>query len=130
MSTRKQRRRRAKEHRHEYVWEDGEGNELDPQDPSSPKEESRSRAASSRSGREPQPPSWRKTLKRGLIFAPIMLVTVMLLSNNITRTQQVTQTALIVAIFVPFSYFLDGVFYRNYKRRLARREQTDGRRGS
>jgi cation transport ATPase len=130
MSTRKQRRRRAKEHRHEYVWEDGEGNELDPQDPSSPKEESRSRAASSRPGREPQPPSWRRTLKRGLIFAPIMLVTVMLLSNNITRTQQITQAALIVAIFIPFSYFLDGVFYRNYKRRLARREQTDGRRGS
>lgn len=129
MPTRKQRRRRAKEHRHEYVWEDAEGNELDPQDPSSPKEESRSRAASSRPGREPQPPSWRRTLKRGLIFAPIMLVTVMLLSNNITRTQQITQTALIVAIFVPFSYLLDGVFYRSHKKRLARREQAE-RRGS
>ena len=129
MSTRKQRRRRAKEHRHEYVWEDGEGNELDPKDPSSPKEESRSRTASSRPGKEPQPPSWRKTLKRGLIFAPIMFVTVMLLSNNITRTQQITQTALIVAIFIPFSYFLDGVFYRSHKKRLARRNQAE-RRGS
>lgn len=59
-----------------------------------------------------------------------MLGTVMLLSNDITLTQQITQAALIVAIFVPFSYLLDGVFYRNYKRRLARREQTDGRRGS
>lgn len=129
MSTRKQRRKRAKEQRHEYVWEDGEGNELDPKDPLSPKEESRSRAASSRPGREPQPPSWRKTLKRGLIFAPIMFVTVMLLSNNITRTQQITQTALIVAIFIPFSYFLDGVFYRSHKKRLARRDQAE-RRGS
>jgi hypothetical protein len=129
MPTRKQRRRRAKEHRHEYIWEDGEGIELDPRDPSSPKEESRSRAASSRPGREPQPPSWRRTLKRGLIFAPIMLVTVMVLSNNITRTQQITQTALIVAIFIPFSYFLDGVFYRSHKKRLARREQAE-RRGS
>lgn len=129
MPTRKQRRRRAKEHRHEYVWEDGEGNELDPKDPSSPKEESRSRAASSRPGREPQPPSWRRTLKRGLIFAPIMFGTVMLLSNNITRTQQITQTALIVAIFIPFSYFLDGVFYRSHKKRLARRDQAE-RRGS
>jgi hypothetical protein len=130
MPTRKQRRRRAKEHRHEYVWEDGEGNELDPKDPSSPKEESRSRAAASRPGREPQPPSWRRTLKRGLIFAPIMLVTVMLLSNDLTLARQLSQTALIVAIFVPFSFLLDGVFYRNYKRRLARREQADGRRGS
>jgi len=130
MPTRKQRRRRAKEHRHEYVWEDGEGNELDPQDVPSPKDESRSRAAPSRRGREPQPPSWRRTFKRGLIFAPIMFATVVLLSNNLTLTQQITQAALIVAIFVPFSYLLDGVFYKNYKRRLARREQTDGRRGS
>jgi glycopeptide antibiotics resistance protein len=58
-----------------------------------------------------------------------MLVTVMVLSNNITRTQQITQTALIVAIFIPFSYFLDGVFYRSHKKRLARREQAE-RRGS
>ncbi len=130
MPTRKQRRRRAKEQRHEYVWEDGEGNVLDPQDVSSETRGSKSRAETARPRREPQPPSWRRTLKRGLIFAPIMVVTVMLLSNNLTRTQQLTQAALIVAIFVPFSYFLDGVFYRNYKRRLARREQTDGRRGS
>ena len=130
MSTRKQRRRRAKEQRHEYVWEDGEGNVLDPQDITPQKEASSSRAAPTRSHREPQAPSWRRTLKRGLIFAPIMLGTVMLLANNLTLTQQVSQTALIVAIFVPFSYVLDGVFYRNAKRRLARREQADGRRGS
>jgi hypothetical protein len=129
VSTRKQRRRRAKEHRHEYVWEDGEGNELDPLDASPKNESSRPAPARARSGREPQPPSWRRTIRRGLIFGPIMLVTVMLLSSNLTLTQQITQAALIVAIFVPFSYVLDGVFYRNYKRRLARREQTDGRRG-
>jgi hypothetical protein len=130
MATRKQRRRRAKEQRHEYVWEDDEGNLLDPHDVAPQKEASRARAAPARSGREPQPPSWRRTLKRGLIFAPIMLGTVMLLSNNLTLAQQLSQTGLIVAVFIPFSYLLDGVFYRNYKRRLARREQTDGRRGS
>ena len=32
MPTRKQRRRRAKEHRHEYVWEDEEGNEIEAPD--------------------------------------------------------------------------------------------------
>ena len=56
-----------------------------------------------------------------------MLVTVMLLSSNLSRSQQLVQTAIIVAIFVPFSYLLDGVFYRSHKRRQARREQADGR---
>ena len=59
-----------------------------------------------------------------------MLATVMLLSNDQTLSQQITQTALIVAIFIPFSFFLDGVFYRSYKKRRARSEQTNGRRGS
>ena len=130
MPTRKQRRRRAKEHRHEYVWEDAEGNELEPDEIPAGKRETRSAAAPARPGREPQVPSWRRTLKRGLIFAPIMLGTVMLLSNNLTLSQQITQTVLIVAIFIPFSYLLDGVFYRSAKKRSARREQAGGRRGS
>jgi hypothetical protein len=129
MPTRKQRRRRAKEQRHEYVWEDADGNELDDPDVSSVKQDPRSRSAPTRAGREPQAPSWRRSLKRGGIFAPIMLATVMLLSKSQTLTQQITQTTLIVAIFIPFSFFLDGVFYRSYKKRLARNEQADGRRG-
>jgi len=132
MPTRKQRRRRAKEHRHEYVWEDAEGNELDSPVATSTKTQSgsRSKAAPARAVREPQAPSWRRSLKRGAIFAPIMLAVVMLVSTDQTLSQQIRQTVVIVVIFVPFSYFLDSVFYRNYKRRLARREQTDGRRES
>ncbi|MGH3065270.1 MAG: hypothetical protein ACRDOF_03120 [Gaiellaceae bacterium] len=130
MPTRKQRRRRAKEHRHEYVWEDAEGNELDPRDLSPTKDAPRERAAPDRAGRALQPPSWRRTLKRGLVFAPVMFAVVFLLSPNLPTATKITQTLLIVGIFVPFSYFLDGIFYRNYQRRLARREQADGRRGS
>jgi len=123
MPTRKQRRRRAKEHRHEYVWEDAEGNELDAEEVPARKAGSQSqRSAAPRPGREPQAPSWRKTLKRGVVFAPIMFVTVMLLSNDLTLAEQLTQTAFIVAIFIPFSYFLDGVMWRSAKKREARRE--------
>jgi cation transport ATPase len=129
MTTRKQRRRRAKEKRHEYVWEDAEGNELDPSERPERKAESPSPRARARPGREPQAPSWRRTFKRGLIFAPIMFVTVMLLSSGLTLAQQVTQTALIVAIFIPFSYFLDGLFWRSYKKRVARQEQAGRGRG-
>jgi hypothetical protein len=129
MPTRKQRRRREKEMRHEYVWEDEEGNVLEPDElPTRRADSGRRTAASARTPREVQPPSWRRTLKRGVIFAPVMFVTVMLLSGGQTLTQQLAQTAFIVAIFIPFSYFLDGVFWRTYKRRLDR--QAGAGRGS
>ena len=131
MPTRKHRRRRAKEFRHEYVWEDAEGNELEPDEvPAQKAGTTPGKRAPAPSGREPQPPSWRRTLKRGLIFAPIMFVTVMVLSSDLPLAQQISQTALIVAIFVPFSYLLDGLFYRSAKKRQARHEQSNGRRGS
>ena len=75
-------------------------------------------------------PSWRRTLKRGAIFAPIMFVTVMLLSGDLSLTQQLIQTALIVGIFIPFSFLLDNVFWRSYQRRLAKAERASGGRGS
>ncbi len=129
MPTRKQRRRRAKEQRHEYVWEDEEGNELDSSELPERKAQSPTPRGRSGPGREPQTPSWRRTFRRALIFAPIMFITVMLLSSGLTLAQQLTQTALIVAIFIPFSYFLDGLFWRSYKRRAARQEQHGRGRG-
>jgi hypothetical protein len=128
MATKKQRRRRAKEHRHEYVWIDDEGNEVEPDD--APDVGKAGAKSASRMQRDPQTPSWRRSLKRGLIFAPIMLGTVFLLSPDIPTSQKVTQTAVIVAIFIPFSYFIDRFFYRSFQRRRARNEQAPGRRGS
>ena len=59
-----------------------------------------------------------------------MFVVVMLLGNDLSLAQQITQAAFIVGIFIPFSYLLDGLLWRSYKRRTARREQSDGGRGS
>lgn len=126
MATKKQRRRRQKEHRHEYVWVDDEGNEVEPPDEAPEKGEARATGGR----RDPQAPSWQRTFKRGAIFAPIMFGTVMLLSPDLPMETKITQTLLIVAIFVPFSYFLDRTFYRSAQRRAARREQSNGRRGS
>ena len=126
MATKKQRRRRAKGHRHEYVWVDDEGNEVDAPDEETEKREPRA----SGSRRDPQAPSWQRSFRRGAIFAPIMFGTVFLLSPNLPIATKVTQTLLIVVIFVPFSYFLDRFFYRSAQRRAARREQSNGRRGS
>ncbi len=128
MPTRKQRRRRAKGHRHEYVWADEEGNELESEEVPSRKREPDSGRRRARAAREPQAPSWQRTLKRAAVFAPVMFVTVMLLSGDQPLPAQLVQTAVIVAIFVPFSYFLDGLFWRSYKRRVER-EASAGRRG-
>jgi hypothetical protein len=131
MPTRKQRRRRAKEHRHEYVWEDDEGNELAPEEVKDRKTDAPSARDSMRPGREPQAPSWSRVLRRGVIFAPVMFVVIMLLSSNLTLAEQLVQTAIIVAIFIPFSYLLDGFMYRSFQRRQARaRKSTDDGRGS
>jgi hypothetical protein len=120
MATKKQRRRRAKEQRHDYVWIDDEGNEVDaPEDPTANGRDTRARPVT-RSGRQAQPPSWRRSLKRGAIFAPIMLGTVMLLSKSLTLSQQITQALFIVIVFVPFTYFLDRVFYNAALRRQAK----------
>jgi hypothetical protein len=132
MPTRKQRRRRAKELRHEYVWEDAEGNELEPDDVPARKgagaQADRPRPA--RAARTLQPPSLTRTLKRSLIFAPVMFVVVMLLSNDLPLRDQLLQTAFIVAIFVPFSYFFDGILWRSHKRRIERQQQAGAGRRS
>ena len=125
MATKKQRRRRAKEGRHEYVWIDDSGKEIDPPDEAPEKP---SRTGGSR--RDPQEPSWQRSFRRGAIFAPIMFGTVFLLSPNLPLATKVTQTLLIVTIFIPFSFFLDRFFYRSAQRRAARRDRSDGRRGS
>ena len=128
MATKKQKRRRAKGQRHDYVWVDDEGNEVEP-DGASP-EKATKRESTSRLQREPQAPSWNRTLKRGAIFAPVMFGTVFLLSPDLPTATKITQTLLIVAIFVPFSYFIDRLFYRQAMRRRDRSEQAAGRRGS
>ena len=128
MPSRKQKRRRAKEQRHEYVWEDGEGNELEPEEVPTRTADTKRQAQPARTGRQPQAPSWSRTLKRGAIFAPIMFVVVYLLSSDLSLASQIVQTAVIVAIFIPFSYFLDTVFWRSFRKRQAREEGSPGRR--
>ena len=129
MPSRKQRRRQAKERRHEYeyVYVDEEGHELEI-DPAEVEERRNGKAKSSepakattRGGRTIQPPSWNRVGKRALIFAPLMFVTVLLLGGDeLGTTGIVAQTLVLLAIFLPFSYFMDSLTYRAYQRRLNR----------
>ena len=130
MASKKQQRRRQKLQRHEYeeVYVDDEGNVLAPEEaeqlvaasPSRKAERVSKERATTRAGRVLEPPSWRKTFKRGLLFFPLMLITVMLLGRELTLAQQIFQTIVLMGFFLPFSYFMDTMMWRSYQRRTAR----------
>jgi hypothetical protein len=137
--TRKQRRRRQKERRHEYEYvyvdEQGEEVDVDPEEieeapapaprsksKTAPKQE---RSTSFRGGREVQPPSWRRVGKRGLIFAPFMFLTLLLLDQDRSYDLLAINTVVLLAFFLPFSYVLDTLMYRVYVKRTGR--QAPGR---
>src|SRR4051812_24205379 len=122
MPSRKQRRRRAKERRHEYetVYVDDEGREVevDPAELERRREPRRETAQKTvaRSGAKPQArgtlrpvpaPSWRRVLRRAGIFAPFMLIAISLLGHKLSWAQRIEETIVLLILFVPFSYMLD-----------------------
>jgi hypothetical protein len=126
MPSRKQRRRQAKERRHEYeyVYVDDEGQEVEVDEAQfeerrNGKAQRPERQAST--GRTMQPPSWNRVGRRALIFAPLMFLTVYLLGRDELSTgQMLIQTAVLLGIFLPFSYFMDMITYRAFQRRQNR----------
>jgi hypothetical protein len=132
VASRKQRRRRQKQRRHEYeyVYVDEHGQEIEfaaaeavaeveepAAPPPKPKSKPKAQAAPSRGAREVPPPSWRRVGKRGLIFAPFMFVTLLLLDQDQPYDLLAINTLVLLAFFLPFSYVLDTLMYRLYVRR-------------
>jgi hypothetical protein len=133
MPTRKQRRRREKLKRHEWeeVYVDEEGRELDPDEVEqvaaargsgkAPKEQERT------SRRAVEPPSLRRVLRRGALFFPLMLLVIFFIgSDELTSAQKVTQAVVLMAFFLPFSYFMDTLMWRSYQKRIAKRAAGTG----
>jgi hypothetical protein len=131
MPSRKQRKRRAKAMRHEWeeVWVDEEGNEVEAPENGAAESPSRNgkRTAQApvraRGGREIAPPSWQRVAKRGLIFAPLMFLTVTFLSGQLTVAQRLVNTVFLLAFFLPFSYLMDTMMYRMAQKRSAPRKR-------
>jgi hypothetical protein len=139
MPKRKQRKKRQKELRHEWeeVYVDSEGRELEPEEVeeilpakrarSERKPERRAAADRGRGQRRPgartiQPPSWRRVLKRAALFAPLMYVFLYIVSrrdSELGPPELLAQTVLLLVIFMPFSYLMDTLTYRLWKRRQA-----------
>jgi hypothetical protein len=139
MPTKKQRRRnqKARRHEYEYVYLDDEGNEV-PVDPSELRAEKNGQreprprkagtggkqtAGSARGGRRNiEPPSWRRSIRRALLFGPVLVVAMILLNKGQPVVQQVFPAVFLIAFFIPFSYFTDSLAYRVFQKRLNQRD--------
>jgi hypothetical protein len=129
VATRKQRRRREKEKRHEYevVYLDSEGNEVEPDvegalDPKKPKGSNGSQGKSGRAGREPQPPSWQRAIRRGALFLPFILGFVYLTNRNNASPGGILAVILLFTVMViPLGYYTDYFVWRSHQKRLASR---------
>ncbi|MBD0329080.1 MAG: hypothetical protein ICV64_03140 [Thermoleophilia bacterium] len=137
MATRKQRRRREKERRHEWeeVYVDETGREVDPEEADSL---ARSRASSN--GRAPtrrpaqargrqrvvEPPSWRRVAKRSLVFAPFMFLILTFLDSGTPLDSRIVYTLQLMLLFMPFSYLVDSFAYRMYRRRTGQGARSQG----
>jgi cation transport ATPase len=130
--TRKQKRRELKAKRHEYetVWVDAEGNELDEVPPEAVEleEKKKDRTAAKataakqppqRGGRrQPQPPSWNRATKRGLLLGLVVFAMFGLTSKG--KYVQVLPLALIYTVlFIPFTYYIDRFAYKRFQARTA-----------
>jgi len=129
--SKKQIRRQQKLKRHEYeeVYVDEEGRELDPGEAEEllgaarPAKASKAKARpAARRGRTVEPPSWRRTGRRGLLFFPLMLIVIFLISPELSTATKLVNTFVLMAFFLPFSYFMDSMMWRSFQKRLA---QTD-----
>ena len=157
MPSRKQRRRRQKERRHEYeyVYVDEEGQEVDAAEVEVEDEEEKPAARGRRGSaaaattatkakpkapakkasakanpnvRPVQPPSWKRVMKRGLIFAPFMLLAITLLGRGLSWPARILETIWLLVLFVPFSYLIDRMMYRRYLRQIGQEPPTRQRR--
>jgi hypothetical protein len=129
MPTRKQRRREAKERRHEYetVWVDSEGNELEepPEEALAerPRRDDRPKAKQQpqrggRPTRVPQPPSWRRSIRRSAIWVVVLAVLIVWLqsrSKNPNYGSAVVIAGVYVLLFPVMTYWIDRMMYRRYQ---------------
>ena len=129
MPSRKQRRRRAKERRHEYefVYVDEEGRELEV-DPAELEQAPRrngkrepkqgpKKGGAGKPVRTVQPPSWKRVGRRALLFFPLIFVAFSVLNGKQALATRLLVTALYTAFFIPFMYLMDRVMYRAYLKR-------------
>lgn len=139
MPTKKQRRKREKSFRHEYetIVLDDEGNEhpVDREQERAAREErdrqrSKDKAPppkSGRLGREPQPPSWRRAVRRGGLMGAVIFVAFVFILKGGSQTSRAAVAVVYAVAFIPLTYWVDRFAYRSYQRRRAKQQQTNAK---
>jgi hypothetical protein len=132
MPSRKQRRRRQKERRHDYefvyVDEAGHEVEVDPAgvEPSERQGARRNGAKATRKGqadrrnravRKIDPPSWKRVSKRALFFGPLIFLAFSVLNSKQPVATRLLLALLYTGFFIPFMYLMDRAMYRQYLKR-------------
>lgn len=147
MPTRKQRRRTQKDRRHNYeyetVWVDPvTGEETDPPedfDPETPDErengkpkaksstpQKKKQSGSDRPVKVPPQPSWSRAVKRAGLIGVVIFVAFYLVSSRNGSHHLVSALLISViysAIFIPFTYWIDGFSYKRWQRRAEQQGQ-------
>jgi hypothetical protein len=129
MATRKHRARRAKTFRHDMpiVEYDEEGNEVEvtaselrarkgkPATTAKAKPATGSKGRS-RALREPQPPSWHRSIRRGGIWGGATVAASVLLLRGTPLPARILIGAIYAGMFIPLTHWVDGLVYRRYQR--------------
>ena len=127
MPTRKQRRRRAKDFRHDMrgFEVDAEGNEiplaeLRTPEERKPKAKPQQQSKGGRTLREPPQPSWQRAIRRGGLMGGLMLVAFVFVIRTGPIGQRIGIGVFYGLAFIPLTYWIDRTAYRTYQRRLAK----------
>jgi hypothetical protein len=128
MPSKKVRRRRQKLQRHEYeyVVETEEGEEIALERPverekGADGKPSKVSGPIDRRGRPVARPTWQRSFRRTAIFAPFIFIFLFVTGgDDLTIFGVVLNTLVILAFFLPFSYFVDRLIYNALWRKQER----------
>jgi hypothetical protein len=139
MPTRKQRRRSAKQKRHEYefVYVDAEGNELEEspdeleaevssreerrngKQPARPQKGRAGSQRGSRATRTPPAPSWQRAGKRALMLGVVVFFLFGVMNSKASNRWLAAAIPAVIytVLFIPFTYTIDRFAYNRWQRR-------------
>jgi hypothetical protein len=140
MPTRKQRRRREKTFRHEYgfVTTDEEGNEVElpgaelrakktTEAKPKPAAAAATKGKRNRVVRDPEPASWRRSLRRGLLWSPATVIIAYIVFRTASVPLRIGLGLAYGVMIIPMTYWIDGLVYRRFERKKVAPPRGRGR---